>query len=271
MIDPGAVLAWGVLRLRDLPWRAARDPWSILVAEIMLQQTQALRVVPTWEAFLARYPTATVCASASLGDVLRDWHGLGYPRRARNLHEAAVAMVDHHGGQVPDDLAALLALPGVGPYTARAVLAFAFERDVAVVETNIARVLARTAGRRLTARSVQAAADALLPRRRLGLEPGTDGPRRDGVPAGAALRRLPSRPLVRLASCREPVARSSQRLRRREHDAGAVRRQRPSGPRHRPADAARRRPLGERVLATDRRRTRRGSPRRPNGRHDPLP
>ena len=164
MIDPGAVLAWGVPRLRDLPWRQTRDPWSILVAEIMLQQTQALRVVPKWEAFLERYPTATVCASASLGDVLRDWHGLGYPRRARNVHEAAVAMVDHHGGQVPDDLAALLALPGVGPYTARAVLAFAFERDVAVVETNIARVLARTAGRRLTARSVQAAADALVPR-----------------------------------------------------------------------------------------------------------
>ena len=164
MIDVGAVLAWGVPRLRDLPWRATRDPWSILVAEIMLQQTQTRRVIPKWEAFLARYPTATVCASASLGDVLRDWHGLGYPRRARNLHEAAVAMVERHGGRVPDDLSALLALPGVGPYTARAVLAFAFERDVAVVETNIARVLARAAGRRLTARSVQAAADALVPR-----------------------------------------------------------------------------------------------------------
>jgi len=164
VLDAGAVLAWGVPRLRDLPWRATRDPWSILAAEIMLQQTQALRVVPKWEAFMARYPTATVCASASLGDVLRDWHGLGYPRRARNLHEAAAAMVERHRGQVPDDLAALLALPGVGPYTARAVLAFAFERDVAVVETNIARVLARTAGQRLTARSVQAAADALVPR-----------------------------------------------------------------------------------------------------------
>jgi len=162
-LDAGAVLAWGVPRLRDLPWRQTRDPWSILVAEVMLQQTQARRVIPKWETFLARHPTAAVCASASLGDVLCDWHGLGYPRRARNLHDAAVVMVERHGGRVPDDLPALLALPGVGPYTARAVLAFAFERDVAVVDTNIARVLARTAGRRLTGRSVQAAADALVP------------------------------------------------------------------------------------------------------------
>lgn len=163
LIDPGAVLAWGLPRLRELPWRTIRDPWRILVAEVMLQQTQARRVIPAWQAFCAAYPTPSACASASLGDVLRRWHGLGYPRRARNLHDAATTMVARHGGQVPDDLDALLALPGVGPYTARAVLAFAYERDVAVVETNIARVLARLGGERLTPKRVQALADSLVP------------------------------------------------------------------------------------------------------------
>ena len=163
MIDQGAVLAWGTSTIRDLPWRRARDPWCILVAEVMLQQTQADRVIPKWHAFLAVFPTPTACASAALGDVLRLWHGLGYPRRAKHLHDAAVAMVEQHDGAVPDDLAALLALPGVGPYTARAVLAFAFERDVGVVDTNIARVLARAGGNRLTPRAAQRAADDLVP------------------------------------------------------------------------------------------------------------
>jgi A/G-specific adenine glycosylase len=163
MIDAGVVLAWGMPRLRDLPWRRVRDPWAILVAEVMLQQTQAYRVVPKWEAFVAAYPTPAELAGASLGDVLRLWQGLGYPRRARNLRQAAVVIVDQHAGAVPDDLAALLALAGVGPYTARAVLAFAYERDVAVVDTNIARILARTGGRRLTPNDAQAAADDLVP------------------------------------------------------------------------------------------------------------
>jgi A/G-specific adenine glycosylase len=158
-----AVLDWGLPRLRDLPWRATRDPWLVLVAEVMLQQTQARRVVPAWYAFCAAYPTPRACADAALGDVLRAWQGLGYPRRARDLHGAAHVIVTRHGGRVPDDLAALLDLPGVGRYTARAVLAFAFERDVAVVETNIARVLARVAGRRLTLGEVQAVADSLVP------------------------------------------------------------------------------------------------------------
>src|SRR5262245_36818940 len=104
----------------------------------MLQQTQTRRVIPAWHAFCDAYPDPTACAAASLGDVLRMWQGLGYPRRARDLHGAAGRIVAVHSGEVPDDLDALLALPGVGPYTARAVLAFAFERDVAVVETNIA-------------------------------------------------------------------------------------------------------------------------------------
>ena len=163
MIDPGDVLAWGGPRLRDLPWRRDRDPWRILVAEVMLQQTQAERVIPKWTEFLDVHPTPASCAGASLGDVLRLWQGLGYPRRARNLHATAVRVTTQHGGSLPDDLDELLALPGIGPYTARAVLAFAFERDVAVVDTNIARVLARTAGERLTPKRAQATADELVP------------------------------------------------------------------------------------------------------------
>ena len=119
----GAVLAWGVPRLRDLPWRRTRDPWAVLVSEVMLQQTQVARVVPKWEGFLARFPDPAACAAAPLGDVLRAWQGLGYPRRARNLHAAARAVTELGG--FPRDLDGLLALPGVGPYTARAVMAFA--------------------------------------------------------------------------------------------------------------------------------------------------
>mgnify|MGYP001812248073 FL=1 len=163
MIDPGAVLAWGARDLRELPWRRERDPWRFLVAEVMLQQTQADRVIPKWAAFLDAFPTPGACAAASLADVLRPWQGLGYPRRARNLHLAASVVVDRHAGRLPGDLDGLLALPGVGPYTARAVLAFAFERDVAVVDTNIARILARSGGERLTPKRAQAVADDLVP------------------------------------------------------------------------------------------------------------
>jgi A/G-specific adenine glycosylase len=164
MIDPGVVLAWGMPRLRDLPWRTTRDPWAILVAEVMLQQTQASRVAPRWRHFLERFASPASCAAAPLGDVLREWHGLGYPRRARNLHHAAGIIVERHDGALPDDLPRLLALPGIGPYTARAVLAFAHGQDVGVVETNIGRVLARTAGRRLTPKGAQRLADAVVPR-----------------------------------------------------------------------------------------------------------
>jgi len=149
--------------MRDLPWRQERDPWRILVSEVMLQQTQADRVIPKRDAFLAAFPTPTACATASLGDVLRLWQGLGYPRRAKHLHATATTVVDVHDGALPESLADLLELPGIGPYTARAVLAFAFEHDVAVVDTNIARILARTAGERLTPKRAQAAADALVP------------------------------------------------------------------------------------------------------------
>ena len=158
-----ALLDWAGTAGRDLPWRRTRDPWSVLVSELMLQQTQVARVVPKYHAFLARFPTPGACAAAPVGDVVRAWAGLGYNRRAVNLHRTAVAVVDHHDGRLPDDLDALLALPGIGPYTARAVLAFAFERDCGVVDTNAARVLARTAGRPLTAREVQARADGAVP------------------------------------------------------------------------------------------------------------
>jgi A/G-specific adenine glycosylase len=149
------LLEWSSVTRRDLPWRRTRDPWAILVSELMLQQTQVARVVPRYEAFLERFPTVAACASAPAGDVVRMWAGLGYNRRAVNLHRAAVAM----GDRVPDTLDDLLALPGIGPYTARAVLAFAFERDVGVLDVNVIRSLSRLHGRPVT----QAEADALVP------------------------------------------------------------------------------------------------------------
>jgi len=127
----------------------------------MAQQTQIERVVERWHGFLGRFPDVSSCARAPLADVLRIWQGLGYPRRARYLHETARRVVEL--GAFPNTLEGLLALPGVGPYTARAVLAFAFERPAAAVDTNIARVLARIAGERLTARQAQELADRLCP------------------------------------------------------------------------------------------------------------
>jgi A/G-specific adenine glycosylase len=158
-----AVLAWSEPRRRDLPWRRTRDPWAILVSEAMLQQTQVARVEPRYAAFLARFPTVEVCAAASPGEVVREWSGLGYNRRAVRLHRAASVVVAEHGGVFPRTLTELQRLPGVGPYTARALMAFAFEADAAMVETNTARVLARWHGRRLRAGEVQALADASLP------------------------------------------------------------------------------------------------------------
>jgi A/G-specific adenine glycosylase len=158
-----AMVGWGERHLRDLPWRRTRDPWAVLVSEVMAQQTGVDRVIPYYERFLARFPTPPACAAAPLGDVLRLWIGLGYNRRAVNLHRCAGAVVDRHGGSVPADVTALLALPGVGPYTARAVLAFAFERDVGVVDTNVGRVLARWEGHPLRPSEAQARADALVP------------------------------------------------------------------------------------------------------------
>jgi len=161
----GMLLSWAQGHGRDLPWRQTRDPWAVLVSEVMLQQTQVVRVVPRYTAFLEAFPTPAACAAAPLGEVLRHWSGLGYNRRAVNLHRAAQVVAQRPGGRLPDDLPGLLELPGVGSYTARAVLAFAFERDHGVLDTNAARVLARAvAGGRLSGAKAQRLADAQVPR-----------------------------------------------------------------------------------------------------------
>jgi len=151
---------------RDLPWIAHDDPWAVLVSEFMLQQTQTSRVVGPWRSFLDAYPTPKDCADASLASVLRRWSGLGYHRRAKALHDAARIIRDEFNGEVPSDVADLLRLPGVGAYTSRAVASFAYAKPVAVLDTNVGRVLARALENR-TLRSSEArdAAQALLPRR----------------------------------------------------------------------------------------------------------
>jgi A/G-specific adenine glycosylase len=136
-------LDWYADRGRDLPWRRTRDPYAILVSEFMLQQTQVARVVPRYEAWLARWPTARSLADAPVADVIAAWSGLGYNRRAVNLHAAARVLADDG---VPDDLEALRRLPGVGPYTAAAVACFALGQDVIPVDVNVRRVLSRAAG-----------------------------------------------------------------------------------------------------------------------------
>jgi A/G-specific adenine glycosylase len=139
------VAAWFAAAHRPLPWRAAAFPaWGVLVSEFMLQQTPVTRVIPRLEAWLARWPTPAALAAVPPGEAVRAWDRLGYPRRALNLHAASIAITEHHGGVVPSDVDELLALPGVGPYTARAVAAFAYGVRVPVVDVNVRRVLART-------------------------------------------------------------------------------------------------------------------------------
>jgi A/G-specific adenine glycosylase len=129
----------------------------------MLQQTQVSRVIDRYEQFLARFPTPTSCADAPTSAVIEEWAGLGYNRRAVNLWRTASVVANEHEGELPGDLASLLALPGIGPYTARAILVFAFEQDVAVVDTNVGRLLARWSGEQLAPRQAQTMADALVP------------------------------------------------------------------------------------------------------------
>jgi A/G-specific adenine glycosylase len=158
------IVDWGEANRRDLPWRRTRDPWSVLVSEFMLQQTQVSRVLEPYRRFISRFPSAPACAEAPLADVVVAWRGLGYNRRAVRLHQVAQLVVERHGGNVPGELGALRALPGVGPYTARAVLAFAYEADTGVVDTNVARVLSRAvAGEPLAVGPAQTLADALVP------------------------------------------------------------------------------------------------------------
>ncbi|MGA1812266.1 A/G-specific adenine glycosylase [Frondihabitans sp. 4ASC-45] len=139
-----AIVAWFRENGRDLPWRRPGfSPWGTLVSEFMLQQTPVVRVIPKLEAWLERWPTPAALASSPASEAVRAWDRLGYPRRALNLHACAVAITDQHGGEVPSDVDALLALPGIGDYTARAIATFAFGLRVPVVDTNVRRVLAR--------------------------------------------------------------------------------------------------------------------------------
>ncbi|TDD82132.1 A/G-specific adenine glycosylase [Actinomadura rubrisoli] len=141
-IEP--ILDWYHANARDLPWRApGATPWGVLVSEIMLQQTPVSRVLPVWHAWMARWPTPAALAAEPSGEAVRAWGRLGYPRRALRLHESARAITERHGGEVPSSHEDLLALPGIGAYTAAAVASFAFRRRHAVLDTNVRRVLAR--------------------------------------------------------------------------------------------------------------------------------
>ena len=145
-MNAAALLAWYRIHGRaHLPWRQTRDPYRVLVSEFMLQQTQVERVLPLYEAFVAAFPDLASLAAAQAADVVRLWRGLGYNSRAVRLHALARAVVERHGGALPSDREALLALPGIGPYTASAVRAFAFELDDVALDTNIRRIAHRTA------------------------------------------------------------------------------------------------------------------------------
>jgi len=163
------VLSWYAEHARELPWRQpGASPWAILVSEVMLQQTPVARVLPAYEAWLARWPTPRSLAACAPGDAVRQWGRLGYPRRALRLHAAARIITERYAGQVPAAHEALAGLPGVGSYTAAAVASFAFGQRHAVLDTNVRRVLARLVrGEELPPRSTSAAesrlAESLLP------------------------------------------------------------------------------------------------------------
>jgi A/G-specific adenine glycosylase len=165
---------WFLRHQRDLPWRRDRDPYRIWVSEVMLQQTQVATVIPYFERFLRAFPTLADLAAAEEQEVLRLWEGLGYYRRARDLHHAARAIVAHHDGRFPDDAAALGDLPGLGRYTCNAVLSQAFDRRLPILEANSQRVLSRLFGRAEDPRQGPArrwlwqAAEDILPQRDIG-------------------------------------------------------------------------------------------------------
>src|SRR5215211_2316491 len=137
------LVAWFAENRRDLPWRRTRDPYQVLVSEVMLQQTQVDRVIPYFERWIEQFPTVAALAVAPTSDVIRIWSGLGYNRRAIYLQKTAKAVVEEHGGVFPATPEELTQLPGIGPYTAGAIAAFAFERDVAFIDTNMRRVIHR--------------------------------------------------------------------------------------------------------------------------------
>lgn len=161
-----AVLRWYAATGRELAFRAATDPYAVLVSELMAQQTQAVRAAEAWTAWMARFPSVEALAQAPVADVLRAWAGLGYNRRAVLLHRAAKDIVAEHGGRVPDTVEGLETLPGVGPYTARAVAAIAYGLPVGAVDVNVRRVLGRIAAggpEAFTDAEVQSLADAVVP------------------------------------------------------------------------------------------------------------
>jgi len=158
------LLAWFRRAGRDLPWRRTRDPYRVLVSEFMLQQTQVSRVLDYYDRFLHRYPSVEALARARPRAVREAWEGLGYYRRAANLHRLAKEVVRRHGGTVPADPEVLLELPGVGPYTAGAVATFAYERPIAAVDTNVGRVIRRVFSCQ-TAKDTRKRAQLLQPRR----------------------------------------------------------------------------------------------------------
>jgi A/G-specific adenine glycosylase len=153
-----SIVDWYATAARDLPWRRPDvDAWAVLVSEVMLQQTPVARVEPVWREWMARWPTPAALAAVPPADVIRAWGKLGYPRRALRLREAAIAVVERHGGVVPADVAALEALPGVGTYTARAVACFGYGQPQPVVDTNVRRVVARLVHGRAEAGNARAA------------------------------------------------------------------------------------------------------------------
>jgi A/G-specific adenine glycosylase len=160
------LLRWYDANARDLPWRALdATPWGVLVSEVMLQQTPVVRVLPVWTEWLQRWPDPAALAAAAPGDAIRHWGRLGYPRRALRLHQAATQIVDHHGGRVPSSYPDLLALQGIGSYTAAAVASFAFGGRYAVVDTNVRRVQARAvSGAALPAPALSSAEQQLAQR-----------------------------------------------------------------------------------------------------------
>jgi A/G-specific adenine glycosylase len=161
-----ALLAWFDLTGRSLAFRSTADPYAVLVSELMAQQTQAERAAEAWTAWMERWPTVRDLAAASLADIVRAWAGLGYNRRAVNLHRAAQVIASERGGEVPSSVAELESLPGVGAYTARAVAAIAYRVPVGAVDTNVRRVLGRLAAggpEALTVAAMQALADSVVP------------------------------------------------------------------------------------------------------------